>query len=360
VVSCLLVSAPFSGIEVHFRQLARELAASDRISNLDAIWLEHDPPERFSRLPLVRSNWYAAAAWSTINRTRALRRAGFDPDVALFNQANPALFLNPLARMPPIVLHLDTTPMVTSSMWEHYTGQPPRRPSVERLKRGIYTRTFKVPRHLVAVSNLVRRSLVEDYGAPEEAVSIIPFSVDTEFWTRGPGSPDREDALRIAFVGGEFRRKGGDLVLDVARRPEFAHCEFHIVTGAEIPDVPGNVFVHRGVTANSDRLRDLFAASSIFVLPTLADMSPIASLEAMAMELPVITSNVGGIPEIVVDGETGYLVQPEDSNAFVERLRAMVDSPSMRTRMGSAGRSRAVREFSLTSTVPQFLELLEH
>ena len=80
----------------------------------------------------------------------------------------------------------------------------------------------------------------------------------------------------------------------------------------------------------------------------------------MAMELPVITSNVGAVPEIVVDGETGYLIQPGDSNAFVERLRALIDSPSTRARMGSAGRSLAVGEFSLKRNVPRFIELLEH
>jgi glycosyltransferase involved in cell wall biosynthesis len=359
MVSCVLVNAPFSGIEVHFRLLARELAASERIDRLDTIWLEHHPQERISRLPLVRSNWYAAAAWSTMVQIRNLRHRGATPDVALLNQVNPALFLNPINGMPPIVLHLDTTPLITSSMWEHYVGRPPRRPSIERLKRSVYARSFKVPRHLVAVSELVKRSLVDDYSASEDAVTVIPFSIDTEYWTRQPDQPTRDDASRIAFVGGEFRRKGGDMVLDAARRPEFSHCEFHIVTKEDIPDVPANVVVHRNVAPNTNQLRDLLAASSIFVLPTLADVSSIASLEAMAMEIPVITTPVGGIPEIVADGTTGYLVQPGDSVAFEDRLSQLVGSRALREQMGAAGRAKVEADHSVIRNVPRFIDLLE-
>lgn len=359
MTSCLLVSAPFSGIEVHFKLLAREFATSDRIDRLDTIWLEHRPRETISRLPPLRWNWYMSAAWSTSRQFRGIRRSGGAPDVALFNHVNPALLLNRLARLPPVILHLDTTPLITSSMSHYYLGRATRRPSVERAKVGVYSQTFGAARHVIAVSEMVRRSLTEDYAVDDDLISIIPFSVDTNYWSLESDSPSRTDALRVLFVGGEFQRKGGDLVIEAARRPEFADCEFHIVTKNEIPDAPANVFVHRDVAPNSDRLRNLLASSSIFVLPTLADVSSIASLEAMAMELPVVTTDVGGIPEIVRNDETGYIVPPGDSHAFVERLRALTDSPAIRSRMGRSGRSKVEADHSLVSNVQRFLDLLE-
>jgi glycosyltransferase involved in cell wall biosynthesis len=149
------------------------------------------------------------------------------------------------------------------------------------------------------------------------------------------------------------------MVLDAARRPEFSQCEFHIVTKEQIPDVPANVVVHRDVAPNTNQLRDLLAASSIFVLPTLADVSSIASLEAMAMEIPVITTPVGGIPEIVADGTTGYLVQPGDSVAFEDRLRQLVGSRTLREQMGEAGRAKVDADHNLIRNVPRFIDLLD-
>jgi glycosyltransferase involved in cell wall biosynthesis len=359
MTTCLLVSAPFGGVEVHFRLLARELAASDRIDHLDAIWLKYQPQEVLSRLPPFRWNWYSAAALSTMRQYAALRKSGSAPDVALFNQVNPALFLDPFARLPPVVLQLDTTPLVTASMGHHYRGRANRRPAVERIKLDIYRRTFRQARHLIAVSQLVRHSLVEDYRVEASKISVIPFSIDTHFFSRQPDSPSRTDVLRVLFVGGEFQRKGGELLLDAARLPEFANCEFHVVTKGDVRDAPANVFVHRDVPPNSDRLRDLLASASIFALPTLADLSPVALLEAMAMELPVLTTDVGGIPEIVLDDRTGYVIPPADSRAFVERLRALVDSPATRLRMGVAGRSKAEADHSIQSNVLRYLDILE-
>lgn len=360
MTSCVLVNAPFGGIAVHFGLVAREFAASERVDRVDMVGLRHRPTERLSRLPAIRSNWYAAAAWSTVRQLRELeQQAGERHDVAMFNQVNPALFLAPLVRLPPMVLHLDTTPMITSGMWEHYVGHPPRHPSIEWMKRRIYSKSFRVPDHLIAVSRMVERSLVEHYDVDPASVSVIPFPVDTGFWSRQPDAPPRDDALRITFVGGEFHRKGGDLVLEAARRPEFAECEFHFVTQSDVPDVPANCFVHHDVASNSDELKDLLARSSIFVLPTLADVSSIASLEAMAMGLPVVTTDVGGIPEIVVDGETGFVISPGDSTALVERLRALVDSDDLRARLGAAGYAKVHAEHDLARSVERYLDILE-
>ena len=80
-------------------------------------------------------------------------------------------------------------------------------------------------------------------------------------------------------------------------------------------------------------------------------------LEAMAAGLPVVASAVGGVPELVREGETGMLVPPRDSAALAEALRRLVDDPALRDRLGEAGRRRVEREFSLARFEREHLEL---
>lgn len=359
VTDCLVLSAPFGGIEVHFRLLARALAASDRIGRLDAIWLEHEPPERLSRRVPLRLSWYTAAAWATRRRLDALREAGSRPDVALANHVNPALFLDRTVRLPPLVVHLDTTPLVTASMGEQYLGRSERPAAVERAKLAVYRRTFAVPRRIAVSSRLAARSLVEDYEVDEAVVSLVPYSVDLERWTRRDPSAPRPDPPQVLFVGADFVRKGGDVLLAAARRPELAGCEIHVVTRTDVPDPPPNVVVHGALPAGSDALVERFAAASAFVLPTAADLSPVVLLEAMAMEVPVVSTRVGAIDELVDDDVNGYLVAPGDVDALTERLVALIDDPGRRDRLGRAGRERIVAEHSLARNVHRFLDLLE-
>ena len=108
--------------------------------------------------------------------------------------------------------------------------------------------------------------------------------------------------------------------------------------------MPG-VTVHRGLTNGSVELRALFQSADAFVLPTLADCFSIAAIEAMAAGLPVITTDVGGIGDIVIDGETGFLIPPGDGRALRIALAALVADRDLRSRLGAAGRRRAVATF---------------
>jgi len=91
----------------------------------------------------------------------------------------------------------------------------------------------------------------------------------------------------------------------------------------------------------------LLAGSDLLVLPSLHDAFPTVLMEAMAAGLPVVASNVGGIPEIVTDGTTGLLVPPGHPPALADALTALVSSPQRREAMGAAGRARARSLFSM-------------
>jgi glycosyltransferase involved in cell wall biosynthesis len=101
------------------------------------------------------------------------------------------------------------------------------------------------------------------------------------------------------------------------------------------------------------------AGAEVFVLSSRSEGLPMSILEAMAAGLPVVASAVGGIPELVVDGETGLLVPPGDAEALADALRKLVTDPELRRRFGAATRARVEERFSLAQTRRAHVELYE-
>lgn len=92
---------------------------------------------------------------------------------------------------------------------------------------------------------------------------------------------------------------------------------------------------------------ELFATHDLFALPTLRDALPLVVLEAMQYGLPVVSTTIGAIPDIVVDGDTGFLVPPGDVAALADRLAELATQPALRRRMAAAGRGRYGERFTL-------------
>jgi len=106
-----------------------------------------------------------------------------------------------------------------------------------------------------------------------------------------------------------------------------------------------------------DDVTEILPIFDIFCLPTLADALPFAIVEAMASGKPVVATRVGGCPEAVLDGETGFLVPPEDETALAEALLHLIEDEELRRKFGEAGRRRAEDIFSLKRCVEEYLKL---
>lgn len=102
---------------------------------------------------------------------------------------------------------------------------------------------------------------------------------------------------------------------------------------------------------------DLLHEMDIFVLPSFSEGISLTLLEAMACELPVVATDVGGNGEVVLDGDTGYVVPSDDSYALAEALARLVGCQELRERLGRAGRQRIVEYFSMERTARQYLDL---
>jgi len=95
-----------------------------------------------------------------------------------------------------------------------------------------------------------------------------------------------------------------------------------------------------------EMIRDLIALSDLCVFPSLMEATSIACLECMSMARPVVSTNVGGLPFLIADGENGTLVPPADPTALADAIRGLVDDPQKRTSFGDVGRQRVVERFS--------------
>jgi glycosyltransferase involved in cell wall biosynthesis len=253
----------------------------------------------------------------------------------------------------PTVLSSDGTPANKRHMRAAY-GLKPESRMAELAKRAFYRGIFARAAGFVAWSSWTKASFVEDYGCRAEDVAVIPPGIDLNLFAPG----DRSHELpRLLFVGGDFVRKGGDLLLDVFRRRLRNRAELVLVTGADVKEEPG-VSVHRNVSANSEKLCQLYATSDIFVLPTRADCYSLVCMEALAAGLPIVTTSVGGIPDLVQEGETGYVVDTDDESALGDALESLVVDRAKRERMSVVCREEAFKRFGAEDNARKLFEFV--
>jgi glycosyltransferase involved in cell wall biosynthesis len=321
-------------------------------------WVVHDPdvaptwmpipfdaPDRWSRLPWVRSNWTLRASLRARHQVRAaLRSDRFDG--LFFHTPVTALFAQRLMAKVPTVVSMDATPLNLDSMGASYGHVPSASRHIEALKNALTRRTFECARTLIVWSEWARQSLIRDYQVEPTKIQVIPPGIDLQRWSFRRDRGDDGRPLRLLFVGGDFRRKGGEVLLTAFRRDLMDRCELDIVTrdDIDVSDLRG-VRVHRGLNSNAPGLLALFAEADVFVFPTLGDCLPIVIMEAMAAGLPVVATNVGAIREEVEHGVTGLLTAANDAVGLADAVLQLLADSQKRRQMGLAGRRAAERLF---------------
>ena len=309
------------------------------------------------------SNWTVRAGLRARRQLRRLRSSDEHRIDAMFVHTQvPAVLLGRWMKRVPTVVSVDATPAQYDSLGEFYAHHPGP-PRIEQLKKSANVRCFARARHIVTWSQWAKDGLVDAYDVSPGKISVIAPGVDLDRWTRS-FSPDRaapDRPLRVLFVGGNLQRKGGDLLMEAARLlrddehvPAF---ELHLVTGSELDSEPG-VVVHHGLTSNSPELIAQYHSADIFCLPTLGDCLPMVLAEAAAAGLPLISTDVGAIRELVQDGRTGRLIRPGNLDELVDALRSMLLSPDERSRFAHEARRLVEQHHDATTNARRIVSIL--
>lgn len=218
-------------------------------------------------------------------------------------------------------------------------------PLMQRPHLAVERRVLKQCDAVGCMSSWAAQSVATDYGV--DAARIVPMFPTAELVDlplRGVAAPGQP--LRMVFVGWDWVRKGGPQLLRWHQERWSEKAELHFVGGGEkVPAgaPPRNVFFH-GKIERDTLLRKLLPSMDVFVMPTTRDMSPAAISEAMAAGLAVVSTRMAGIPDLVVEGETGFLAPVGDEAGYVRAIQRLIDNPVLCRRMGQAGRVRAEKE----------------
>lgn len=228
---------------------------------------------------------------------------------------------------------------------------------------------------VATISDYNRELIVSDCGEESRSkVHIVHCGVDTSVFR--PRDEDRpvDEPFRVACVGTLYDLKGQTHLIEAVRilRDRRVDIECHFIGDgpdrleleeqAERHDLGGRVHFHGHCTRDeiAERLRTVDAVS----LPSAPtggrrEGIPVALMEAMASGLPVVASNISGIPELVEDGKTGFLVPPRDPQAIADALERLAASPELARQLGKGGRAMVEAEFDVQANAAKLARLID-
>jgi len=234
--------------------------------------------------------------------------------------------------------------------------------AIVRREFGVYSRAAAI----FTLSERLRRSFVDDFGIPAERVRAIHAGPNLDLGRIPPVAPPRaaDHPPTVLFVGRQFHRKGGDVLVESFRRVRALLPTARLIVAGP----PAGYVQEPGITCvgNLDKNRPeewaelvtAYATADVFALPTRFEPFGIAFVEAMHFGLPCVGPRAWAVPEIIADGETGFTVPVDDVDALTDRLLRVLRDPTLARSMGEAGRERARRLFTWKEAVGRMVELM--
>ncbi len=181
-------------------------------------------------------------------------------------------------------------------------------------------------------STNISRSLIEQYGIPEEKVACVYAGANTPI--EGI-DPDRKDysARHILFVGLDWKRKGGPDLLEAFQRLQQKYPDATLtIAGSRLSsDLPGVTSLGK---VSLVELKRLYQQATIFCMPSRNEPFGIVFVEAMAYALPIVAARIGALPDMVREGENGFLVEPGNVEELTKALDALLANEKERRKFG--------------------------
>jgi len=237
---------------------------------------------------------------------------------------------------------------------------------------GVYRKLFAEADAVTANSDFMGAKLRE-LGCPAEKIHKLFYGIDVSSFSASERQPNANEPVRVLTVGRLTEKKGiefairamaavrqtcPDTVLDIVGEGPLRLRLRELIAELGQSDA---VFLHG--SKNSNAIREMLGRAQIFMLPSVTaadgdrEGTPVSLLEAQAAGLPVISTRHAGIPEIVLDGESGFLVPERDATALAERLSFLIQHPETRSAMGRKGRTSVEAHFSFSKCNEQLLQI---
>ncbi|MFB6247373.1 MAG: N-acetyl-alpha-D-glucosaminyl L-malate synthase BshA [Salinibacter sp.] len=219
---------------------------------------------------------------------------------------------------------------------------------------------------VTAVSSYLRQETYDHFEVTN-GIEVIPNFIDTDRFHR----QDKEHFKQALCPNGEkvivhvsnFRPvKNTKQVIDIFQRVQSEYSDVKLLLVGDGPErVPTErkarelgVFEDVRFLGKQDPIEEILSIADIFLMPSDSETFGLAALEAMACHVPTVVSDVGGLPELVDDKETGYLCPVGDVAAFSDRILALLSEEDLHDRMAQTARDRAVDTFDIDRVVPMY------
>lgn len=284
----------------------------------------------------------------SIKLYKTIQQANQEGRKVLFHGVSTALFGYFATRTNKSYIVTDWTRKLYEPIWKS-SGSP-------RWLTQIHQKVLNSQKAVLGLTDTVVQQIAGDYNVPFSKLkkAKLPFCFDLALFSP---SPDRgDDEIRILFVGGDFHRKGGDVLLNWFKEHYETNLKMTMVTGFPIEEHPG-ITVARNVEYGQPEHIELYKSHDIFVLPTNCDGYPSVLGEAACAGLAILTTkNALGAAEVIHNGENGYIC--DSSKVLLEKLTALIKDKALLTAMKQNSRKLMEREFAYEVVFTEYLDYL--
>jgi N-acetyl-alpha-D-glucosaminyl L-malate synthase BshA len=213
---------------------------------------------------------------------------------------------------------------------------------------------------VTAVSESLKADTCRMLGITRD-ITVIPNFLDGERFTRRTMPPREDERPRIAHISNFRPVKRVEAVVDVFARVR-AKIPATLVLVGDGPDLPAAQQRLRALGLDTDveyagerlDIVDVLSDTDVFLLPSATESFGLAALEAMACEVPVVASKVGGLPEVIDDGVSGFLHSPDDIDGMAGSILRLLGDDALHARIAAEGRRVACEKFSAERVVPMY------
>jgi glycosyltransferase involved in cell wall biosynthesis len=327
------------------RRLIEALKKTDQVEPEFVLLTEEDfarhPAPRWARLSDPWEAQYVAR-----QKVQPGKQGQFD--ILLVNSWEYVIAFQELARKIPAAALFDAVPAtIDAQLRRRGHGGWKREMIASYVHHRAFRRAAPDFRMFLPMGSDSAEALVSDYGIDRDNCVVTLAPQDLELWKPGPRSSSPQ--MRLLFVTNDFARKGGEFLLRLYADHLADSCTLTIASndpaldGRSLP--PGAVW-RRG--CNREELLGIYRESDLFLFPTRQDYMPQVLAEALAVGVPCMASDVGGIRDLVLDGINGFLM-PYDSAADTgaARIRQLRSDPSELTRLAMGARAFALEKLGM-------------